>query len=218
MPTAAVVVGADGLPFLQTLNLAIGNQAGQISLSAHGGADSGSGGSAFISAGGNLTVDATAMNLGDAPSISLSAGSNGQGNLLVTGNLVADGVNGAGGSIYLSSNSADAFVIGRATVNGVTGILSAKGSLTNAGSGGSISISNEGTGGITLPNLANVRSRHLPMAATAALYHFMRQTVRSPLPRAPFPSMLPATRQAAAAAAVSSFIRLLTQAMLPVTI
>lgn len=149
---------------------------------------SGPGGNVYVSAGGNLTVDPNAMTLGNAPNISLVAGTHGPGNLLITGNLIADGsnANGTGGSIYLSSNSTAPFVIGGATVNGVTGILSANGVrplpyynyyygdnylccndnviiCCNAyccdgspASGGSISVTNNGTGGITLPNTGNI--------------------------------------------------------------
>ena len=111
----------------QNGNLAIGNGAGQIAISVQGKASTENNywGYGFytnssrvdISTGGNLSVDTTYMQLGDSPYVNLSAG----GNLLITGNLIADGVSGAGvvlpnssagGTVILSCNSSSAFIIG----------------------------------------------------------------------------------------------------------
>ena len=131
----------------QAGNLTIGNCAGQISISTLGG-----GGYVEVWTSGNLTVNTAALNAGNAPLIQLTAGQNGSGNLLVRGSLIADSVSGIGGFIILSCNSGSPFVIGGATTNGITGILSASAGANALGDGGTIHVIADGTGGITVSN------------------------------------------------------------------
>ena len=114
-------------------------------------------GKVFISVGGNLTVDPSALSAGPAKgtitsccfgSYSYAANANGAeiyliagtgsngGNLLVTGSLSANGSgNGNGGRILLAGNSQDTFVVSQTAsgiTNGVEGTISANG--VNGGS------------------------------------------------------------------------------------
>jgi hypothetical protein len=132
--------------------------AGDITLSATGGASDGNGGTIIARSGGNLTVDAAEISVtpaganGDGGSIELFAGNNTTaGNLFVTGVLSANGAgNGSGGEIKLFSRSTSAFNLNpTATGNGATDLISAE-SGGGTGNGGSILIQNLGTGGITV--------------------------------------------------------------------
>ena len=79
-------------------------------------------------------------------------------NLAITGSLTANaGAIGTGGSITVSANSSSAFVItvNSSVTNGVQGVITADGG-TSRGNGGSISITNLGTGGITIASDADV--------------------------------------------------------------
>src|SRR4029453_2580222 len=131
----------------------------QINVLATGGSansQNGAGGSVAVSSARNLTVDPLALDAdplgkaGNGASIALAAEG---GALLVTGSLTADGANGGngdGGAISLKSVSPTAFVVGGNNVeNGVDGAVSAKGG-TQGGNGGSITIVNDGPGGITM--------------------------------------------------------------------
>jgi hypothetical protein len=144
---------------LQTTPLSIKGSAGSLDLTAQGGTSSTSGGSITVSTGGNLTADPAALvfnTLGPSPnakggSVTLKAGQNGPGTLIVSNILSAVGTGtGIGGSIDLESNSPTAFVIGSASAkNGTVVGLSVLGGVTSAaGSNGSITIVNTG-GGVT---------------------------------------------------------------------
>src|SRR5262249_17045801 len=124
-----------------------------------------------VTAGRNLTVDATnpaKFSLGFSPPsngaiVSLIAGGAGvEGVLSINGSLIANGpdrgnlpTGGTGGSITLASNSILPFVIGsNASGNGITGtlgqpILSANGG-PSGGDGGTVRVSNSGSGGVSL--------------------------------------------------------------------
>lgn len=122
-----------------TLNISAGTTTGKL-------------GSATISNNGDLTYDPTkgviitnspSTSFGGA-SITLTAGNIGAGNLLVTGNLAADGKAAPGGSITLNSNSTTSFTLGSTTAkNGTKGTLSVAGTTP-----GDIKVTNRG-GGIT---------------------------------------------------------------------
>lgn len=149
--------------------------AGGHTISATGGSPgsaAGDGGYFSITAGNQLTVDPTAIQLGpqglngSGGVLSLGAGSGclscttpiyRPANLFINGSINMDGIGkGNGGAIYLGSSSMTAFTVGAgAAVNGVNGTLSAKAGLT-AGDGGEISIFNSRTssagvsGGVTI--------------------------------------------------------------------
>ncbi len=142
-------------------NILIGSVSPNFSLSARGGAAGGDGGTLNVSAGGDLTVDVTQASAapqlanGKGGNYQFNAGAGGSGNLLLTnGSLTANGLGkGDGGKIILSSNSNTAFLLNGAGLNGVQGAnnLAAQGGA-GGGAGGTISITNSGTGGITVSN------------------------------------------------------------------
>ncbi|MDR3615253.1 MAG: hypothetical protein P4L53_16970 [Candidatus Obscuribacterales bacterium] len=148
-----------------TGNIGVGTTAGNLIVSTTGGSAgsaTGNGGTVNLTAStGNVTVSNPAafevgplgLN-GNGSNITLSAGStSAAGNLLVTGSLSANGIGtGAAGDITLFSNSTTAFTIGSAPgLNGVSGTVSASSGATATGaSAGNVSITNAGTGGITL--------------------------------------------------------------------
>lgn len=159
-PTATLNLhGDNSLSLASTGDLMIDNLPGHVQLYL-GGAQWGD----FrwlISAGGNLTVDLASLAMPQAPSaptLSLTAGTSGNGNLLITnGNLIASGTwaQNAGGTITLRSNSADPFIVGGPTsVNGITGRIVAQTNQDvlpwDGAWGGTVSIINNGTGGITI--------------------------------------------------------------------
>jgi len=132
-----------------------------LNLFAQGGVVSGNGGSISLSAGRNLTVaNNFSFNVGpravnsNGGKISLTNGTSATGIIFVNQSLAVNGVGtGAGGQITISANSSFSFVIQPGTtVNGVSGTVSANG----AGNGGNISVTNRGSGGMTLPNYANI--------------------------------------------------------------
>src|SRR5262249_48130380 len=126
----------------------------------------GDGGTVAVYAGRNLTVTPGSLLAGPqgvngaGANITLSAGSStAAGNLFINAGLAADstggGGTGRGGTITLSCNSTTVFTINTgATTNGVAGIVSAA-AAGIFGQGGTISVSNYGTGGITLSAAAN---------------------------------------------------------------
>src|SRR5262249_47230416 len=87
--------------------------------------------------------------VGDGANLTLVAGPRGEGDLFITGSLLANGADiGNGGSIVLVSSSAQSFnVMPGATINGVNGIVSASAGQV-FGDGGSVRIENSGSGGI----------------------------------------------------------------------
>jgi mucin-19 len=141
----------------QTDLLKIGTVADSLSLIAQGGTASTSGGIITVSTGGNLTADPAALLFNsqgpdaNGGSVTLKAGQNGPGTLIVSNILSALGTGtGSGGSIDLESNSSTAFVIGSASAKNGTAVgLSVLGGVNSApGSNGSITIVNKG-GGVT---------------------------------------------------------------------
>lgn len=147
-----------------TLDLAVGTGTGQFILSATGSGSSGQGGTISLSSGRHLTiapgsVTADPGTSGKGATYSFTAGATGTtGNLYISGSLSANGAGslGQGGSITLVARSSSVFnVAAGATTNGVSGTLSANNSSSSM-IGGTISITNNGTGGITLGALANL--------------------------------------------------------------
>ncbi|MBU6455006.1 MAG: hypothetical protein KGS72_24765 [Cyanobacteria bacterium REEB67] len=138
-------------------NVIVGTKGGQLEINVSSGKTGNSVGSVNIISGGNLTVapagiiDKVLTTTSSGAHVTLSAQGlgTGNGNLLITGALSANGgTKGAGGTINLFSSSASAFNIGLAgtkNVNGVQGALSTSG-LTP----GSINLNAGGTGGITV--------------------------------------------------------------------
>ncbi len=131
----------------------IGTSSGQFLLQASGGSKNsadGAGGKVVFKTGGDLTVDPSGIAIGargkkgDGGTIDLTAGDGtASGNLLVTGDLNADGTGSAslGGNISLTSDSADAFTVlskSGSTQNGIIGKLSVKGKETD----GKLSLNN----------------------------------------------------------------------------
>jgi len=174
-------------------DMVIGTQTGQLQIRATGGdtnTTSGNGGSVTLSAGKNLTVSMAAIDAGplgsdgNGPSFTFTAGTAAPASLLVSGDVIADGVGdgnggavnfqssrlllvsgnisaaagdgtGNGGTVRLVSNSLEAFQIGLPSASaGVTGSIN-----VNAGSfgdGGAIQITNAGFGGVRIENLASL--------------------------------------------------------------
>ena len=109
---------------------------------------------------------------GRGANITLVAGTAGTGTVFVNGNLRADGAsssitsaggnpNGSGGNISISVNAPSAFLVGGAsstTPNGTSGLITANGNTVSGGSiqalgdGGSVAITNLGSGGIVVSN------------------------------------------------------------------
>ncbi len=84
-----------------------------------------------------------------ASTIDIVAGLNatiGTAGTVITNNGTAGGQNG--GTVSIITSSATAFTIGSAVTNGTAGIISA--TASGAGSAGSVSIANQGTGGIAV--------------------------------------------------------------------
>jgi hypothetical protein len=136
-----------------TTPLAVGSAAGDITASANAGTSGGDGGSVNIQNAGNLTVDATKLSVlaagnGNGGHILLQAGSStSTGNLIVTGDLHADGVGtGNGGSITLASSSKSPIIVGTTkVVNGTSGAITANGK-----NNGTVIVANIGAGGVTI--------------------------------------------------------------------
>ncbi|MBY0551769.1 MAG: hypothetical protein K2W95_31085 [Candidatus Obscuribacterales bacterium] len=96
-----------------------------------------------ITVNGNLTSD--------GGTIRLDAGSTaGSANILVNGNINASNSNGIGGTVQINNFSSNAFVVGAAGTNGVTGNILANAGGAGNNKGGSITVTNNGTGGITV--------------------------------------------------------------------
>lgn len=148
-----------------TSDLTLGTADKNFLLFARGGSAgsaSGNGGSITLSAGRNLTANAGSASPlgtnGGGAIISVAAGTATNANLLLNGTLSVDAVGtGNAGSITIAVNSSTPFLIGGATTNGSVGGLSADAvSSANSGDAGSITVTNSGTGGITVGNIANL--------------------------------------------------------------
>src|SRR6185503_19102006 len=89
---------------------------------------------------------------GNGANVSLSAGTGGPGTLTVIGDISADGVgSGNGGIVSLSDNSTLALAID----GGSTDLITARGG-PNGGSGGSVTINNSNTGGVSMNQPTNI--------------------------------------------------------------
>ena len=143
-----------------TANLAISN----TTFNALSGLTSGNGGTVTLSAGQNLSIASSAnINVnsratnGNGGTISITNGVSTAGNLQISKTLTANGSGtGKGGEILISANSNNVFLIGAASSNGTSGNLIANGGTAVGGSGGTISVTNRGTGGITLDSYSNI--------------------------------------------------------------
>ncbi|MBX9690539.1 MAG: hypothetical protein K2X27_27735, partial [Candidatus Obscuribacterales bacterium] len=144
-----------------------GNFGGGFNISAIGGA-SGSGGTVVLKSAGDLTVamanvdaSAGAGGNGNGATYDFSAGTGGnQGNLLVNALNAASGITangvgtGSGGTVRLSSNSTNTFLL----LGGTNGVLSAGSAAITAnggatgGSAGTVVVNNDGSGGIEVNN------------------------------------------------------------------
>ena len=132
-----------------------------MTINVGAGSNSGKLGSATISNNGDLTYDPTkGVIITNVPAtkhggagITLTAGNIGIGNLLVTGDLLADGSGDTGGSITLNSNSTTSFLLGNTSAKNGT-----KGGLSVAGTpAGNITVTNRG-GGITFASTTAFKS------------------------------------------------------------
>ena len=146
-----------------TSDLTVG--AGALVISATGGSagNTGTGGNVTMVAGRNLTVTPGSLTVGPIGSggggaiINLRAGAAGSGNLFITGSLMENGSGSSfpnsGGSITLTTNSSTPFTIGSgAGTNGVNGTLSANGGTGSSATGGTLLVTNTGSGGIYVPS------------------------------------------------------------------
>ncbi len=84
--------------------------------------------------------------------ISLTAGVDSKSGVITDTGLGSNN----GGSITIVTNSSTAFNIGSASTNGTTGTITANGGPTAGGGGGTISITNSGSGGIALFDYADI--------------------------------------------------------------
>ena len=141
-------------------DLNIGNASGEITILAQGGATSAEGGEVVLSSGRHVNINPAFFTLGPgsavnakAGTLTVTAGTAGDGNVFINGslNMIGSGT-GAGGIVTLVSKSATAFTIGAgAALNGINGTITLSG-----GAGGRLSISNLGTGGISLLATTNI--------------------------------------------------------------
>jgi len=154
--------GAGGTVSVKTTGvgstLVVDGTTGHLSVVARGGSTGGDGGRLELASGGNLSVNASAVDISargtnaDGAEFDLEAGTAGNGNLVFTGSVSANGIGtGSGGSVRVASNSATTLSIGSVTANSVSGNLSAN-SGASGGSAGTITVENAGTGGIRLDN------------------------------------------------------------------
>lgn len=112
---------------------------------------------AGISGTGNLELLATSLlSTGTATNALTQLTLAGNGNLVVTGGLIADGIgSGNGGQILLGTVSNTPFLVGpEATTNGVVGSIFARPGAT--GIGGSVALLSLGTGGINPASANNI--------------------------------------------------------------
>lgn len=145
--------GAGGtVTFEQTdalTDLVVGAGSDIVSVDVRGGTTAGDGGQIDIKNGRDVTVDTAALLFappaaGSGGKIALRAGRNLDINNGLNASAVVDG---RGGTIDLTSNSATVFTLNGGAVNRVNGLLTANG-VGNGGQG-TISVANNGTGGIT---------------------------------------------------------------------
>ncbi|MBX9879478.1 MAG: hypothetical protein K2Y22_13540 [Candidatus Obscuribacterales bacterium] len=140
---------------------AIGSASGNLTISAVSGAGGGNGGTVSLVSGWDLSIDPSGGNLNIGPQgsygngalLTLSAGRN----LAISSTLSVNGIGaGSGGSVSINTSSVTTFTIGSSTTNGVNGNITANAGSTYGSSGGSIAITNNGSGGITLNAFNNL--------------------------------------------------------------
>lgn len=145
-------IESDGTVYVSAIqsDLAIGNQQGQINIL-------GTATTINALAGGDLSVDVGSLSFSPTAFITLQAGMNGSGNLLVNNTLNVAPLSGTSGDVFLSSASSTPFVIGNSiqapTVNGINGSIVAN----DGGVGGRITVINSGSGGIFLNSSNDVQ-------------------------------------------------------------
>lgn len=143
-----------------TSGITVGDDPGNFCINVRSGLTGGDGGTVDLRSQGTITIDPACLMTnpqsanGDGAHITLYAGNQGcggaQGNLVITGNLIADGVGtGRGGVIDIGVNSTSVFNISVMGPNGVTGFISARGGSVS-GDGGEVYVKNYNTGGIAL--------------------------------------------------------------------
>ncbi len=148
-------------------NLIVDGSSGNLKISAHGGSagsSSGAGGGVKLSSGGNLTVNANAIDLvprgtnGDGAQYDFEAGTASSGALVFSGAINADGIgSGSGGSIKAVTNSANPLIVGTGSANGISGKLSANGGAIS-GAGGTIWLENT-SGGISFADISSISAK-----------------------------------------------------------
>ena len=110
----------------------------------------------LVKASALINVDSQATN-GNGGTINLTNGVSTAGTLFVNESLSANGGgNGSGGQINIVNNSSSVFLISGASSNGIKGTLTANGGSGVGGSGGTISVTNIGSGGITLVKYSDI--------------------------------------------------------------
>ena len=183
LPSLNLIVDVSGtgggnggtLTYINTATAALALSSSNLQVNASGN----NAGNVTLASGGNLTINPTGMinatptgtgsGNGNAGNLNFTAGVSAAGNLLVIGNLSANGAgtNGLGGNISLTSNSTTTFNIGATANSNINGI---RGSLSVFGSGndnGNISIANKG-GGITHATQALTALNNLTFDTTGA--------------------------------------------------
>lgn len=137
-------------------NVVLANLNGGLRILAQGGATSGNGGTININAGKSIFALSSTAAFNAQPQTNGSGGKyffNAGSNVQISGNWSASAlVSGNGGTISITSNSADPLVIDNSggaplTQNYMTGSLTAN-AVAN-GNGGTISVVNNGTGGVS---------------------------------------------------------------------
>ncbi len=136
----------------------------------------------YSGAGTPRNILVTGNLIANGAPISLFAGNGtANGNIFISGQVNDNATAGNAGSVTILQNCANPFVIGSgATVNGIAGVAGANALLVSpgaAGIGGTISITNNGAGGITVNDMTS--SGNIQAAATSgkgASYTFADST------------------------------------------
>lgn len=146
-----------------------GSGANVFRLSANSGTTAGDAGNIFMRTGGDLTVDTSGIqnsvlgSFGNGGILELVAGRlTGDGVLQVSGTINVDGKGGgAGGAVFLGSNSATPMSVGGKSTpaNGIAGFPSAKGSIN-----GTLSVTNFG-GDVTIGSTPKSGFRQITLQA-----------------------------------------------------
>ncbi|TXI33654.1 MAG: hypothetical protein E6Q53_02695 [Candidatus Moraniibacteriota bacterium] len=131
----------------------------------------------FVQLGGlprNISVTGDIITKGGSVTMVAGNATSANGNILVTGQvdnrISASGAGtGNGGSFTVIQNSANAFIVGGATINGIGSATRAiqNQAGTGGGNGGIVSITNNGAGGITA-NLGSVATPRINISAAGS--------------------------------------------------